>query len=123
MLAQALQYRFTSLSQFKTILESDGYECFEKNDRLCVKRGGRILGAIPIESLMTKYSYLMKQSKTQNQLRAILRKYRQIAASKEELKQIMKKRFGVDLIFFGSKDKPYGYMIIDHKNKIVYKGK
>ena len=34
----------------------------------------------------------------------------------------MKKRFGVDLIFFGSKDKPYGYMIIDHKNKIVYKG-
>jgi hypothetical protein len=45
-----------------------------------------------------------------------------MAASKEELKQIMKKRFGVDLIFFGSKDKPYGYMIIDHKNKIVYKG-
>jgi hypothetical protein len=62
------------------------------------------------------------EQKRKNQLRAILRKYRQMAASKKELKQIMKKRFGVDLIFFGSKDKPYGYMIIDHKNKTVYKG-
>ena len=122
-LAQALQYRFASLSQFKAILESDGYECFEKDGRLCVKRGGRILGAIPIESLAAKYSLPDEaEQKRKNQLRAILRKYRQMAASKEELKQIMKKRFGVDLIFFGSKDKPYGYMIIDHKNKTVYKG-
>ena len=122
-LAQALQYRFASLSQFKAILESDGYECFEKDDRLCVKHGGRILGTITIESLMAKYNLSDEaEQKRKNQLRAILRKYRQMAASKEELKQIMKKRFGVDLIFFGSKDKPYGYMIIDHKNKIVYKG-
>lgn len=122
-LAKALQYRFASLSQFKAILESEGYECFEKDDRLCVKRGGRVLGTIPIESLTTQYNLPDEaEQKRKNQLRAILRKYRQMAASKEELKQIMKKRFGVDLIFFGSKDKPYGYMIIDHKNKIVYKG-
>ena len=122
-LAEALQYRFAGLSQFKAILESDGYECFEKDDRLCVKRGGQILGAIQIVSLTAKYSLPDEaEQKRKNQLRAILRKYRQMAASKEELKQIMRKRFGVDLIFFGSKDKPYGYMIIDHKNKVVYKG-
>ena len=122
-LTEALQYRFASLSQFKAILESEGYECFEKDDRLCVKRGGRILGAIPIESLTAKYGLPDEaEQKRKNQLRAILRKYRQVVASKEELKKIMKKRFGVDLIFFGSKDKPYGYMIIDHKNKAVYKG-
>jgi len=122
-LTEALQYRFASISQFKAIIESGGYECFEKDDRLCVKRGGRILGTIMIESLMTKYSlHDEAEQKRKNQLRAILRKYRQMAASKEELKQIMKKRFGVDLIFFGSKDQPYGYMIIDRKNKAVYKG-
>jgi hypothetical protein len=122
-LAEALQYRFTSLSQFKAILESDGYECFEKDDRLCVKRGGRILGTIMIESLTTKYSFPEEtERKRKNQLNAILRKYHQMAATKEELKEMMKKRFGVDLIFFGSKNKPYGYMIIDHKNKSVYKG-
>jgi len=54
-LAEALQYKFASLSQFKAVLESDGYECFEKDDRLCVKRGGRILGTIMIESLTTTY--------------------------------------------------------------------
>jgi hypothetical protein len=122
-LAQALQYRFASLSQFKAILESGGYECFEKDDRLCVKRGGRILGTIMIESLTTKYSFPEEaKRKSKNQLRAIPRKYNQMAATKEELKEIMKKCFGIDLIFFGSKDKPYGYMIIDHKNKAVYKG-
>lgn len=122
-LAQALQYKFASLSQFKAILESDGYECFEEDERLCVKRGGRVLGTIPIKSLTTQYNLPDEtERKRKNQLRAILRKYHQIAASKEELKEMMKKRFGVNLIFFGSKDQPYGYMIIDHKNKAVYKG-
>lgn len=122
-LAETLQYRFASLSQFKAVLESGGYECFEKDDRLCVKRGGRVLGTIPIESLTTQYNLPDEtERKRKNQLRAILRKYHQMAATKEELKEIMKKRFGVDLIFFGSKDQPYGYMIIDHKNRAVYKG-
>jgi hypothetical protein len=122
-LAEALQYKFASLSQFKAVLESEGYECFEKDDRLCVKRGGGILGTIPIESLTTQYNLPDEtERKRKNQLRAILRKYHRMAATKEELKEIMKKRFGIDLIFFGSKDQPYGYMIIDHKNKAVYKG-
>ena len=34
----------------------------------------------------------------------------------------MKKNFGVDVVFFGKKDKPYGYMLIDHANKIVIHG-
>ncbi len=123
MLAQTLQYRFSSISQFKAIFESGGYECFEKDDRLCVKRGGRILGTIPIKSLTTQYNLPDEtERKRKNQLRAILRKYHQMAATKDELKEMMKKRFGVDLIFFGSKDQPYGYMIIDHKNKTVHKG-
>lgn len=34
----------------------------------------------------------------------------------------MKKSFGVDVVFFGKKDKPYGYMLIDHANKTVIHG-
>lgn len=34
----------------------------------------------------------------------------------------MKSKFGIDLLFMGSKDTPYGYLIVDHKNKSVYKG-
>ena len=34
----------------------------------------------------------------------------------------MKKKFGISLVFFGKKDSPYGYAIVDHKNKTVFKG-
>ena len=45
-----------------------------------------------------------------------------MTADKEELRQLMKQKFGVDLVFHGSKDKPYGYTIIDHQSKTVLKG-
>ena len=35
---------------------------------------------------------------------------------------MMKKKFGISLVFFGQKDCPYGYAIVDHKNKTVFKG-
>ena len=60
--------------------------------------------------------------KRRKQLRAILLKYRDMTANKEELRSLMKQKFGVDLVFHGSKDKPYGYTIIDHQNKTVLKG-
>lgn len=56
------------------------------------------------------------------QLRAILKKYRDLSANKDELAAAMKKKFGISLIFFGQKDSPYGYAIVDHKNKTVFKG-
>ena len=74
---KALEYRFSTVNQFKAILESSGYECL---------------------------------------------KYRDMTADKEELRTVMKQKFGIDLVFHGSKDKPYGYTIIDHQNKIVLKG-
>jgi hypothetical protein len=45
-----------------------------------------------------------------------------MSADKEELKATMKQKFGIDFVFHGSKDKPYGYTIIDHQNKTVLKG-
>ena len=45
-----------------------------------------------------------------------------MVADKDELRQLMHEKFGIDLVFHGSKDKPYGYTIIDHKTKTVFKG-
>ena len=47
---------------------------------------------------------------------------RDLQLAKEELQKEMKKNFGVDVVFFGKKDKPYGYMLIDHANKTVIHG-
>ena len=45
-----------------------------------------------------------------------------MTADKDELRTLMKEKFGIDLVFHGSKDKPYGYTIIDHQTKTVFKG-
>ena len=66
---QALSYRYTSKSQFCAILESQGFDCKDDEDKPVVH----------------------------------------IYRNCEE-------------VFFGKKDSPYGYAIVDHKNKTVFKG-
>ena len=56
------------------------------------------------------------------QLRAILQKYRNLSANKEELAAHMKRKFGISLVFVGKADTSYGYIVVDHKNKTVFKG-
>ena len=34
----------------------------------------------------------------------------------------MKRKFGISLVFVGKADTPYGYIVVDHKNKTVFKG-
>ena len=71
----ALSYRYTSKSQFCAILESQGFDCKDDEDKPVVH----------------------------------------IYRNCEEV-------FGISLVFFGKKDSPYGYAIVDHKNKTVFKG-
>lgn len=119
---QAMAYHFSSLNQFKAILESMGYECYEKDADLCIKRDGHVIDRLSLDSIGQKQQPAADDEPRKKQLRAILRKYRDMVGDKEELRQMMHQKFGVDLIFHGSKDKPYGYTIIDHKSKTVFKG-
>ena len=118
----AFEYKFATLNQFKAILESSGYECYEKDDKLCVKRDGHVIDTLPQITIQQHLQTFEPDERRRKQLRAILLKYRDMTADKEELRQLMKQKFGVDLIFHGSKDKPYGYTIIDHQSKTVLKG-
>lgn len=121
----ALSYRYTSKSQFFAILESQGFDCKDDDDRAFVHfyRKGEELGAIQAQLIM---QHALKDNRPDDQhrrqLRAILKKYRDLSANKEELAAAMKKKFGISLVFFGKKDSPYGYAIVDHKNKTVFKG-
>lgn len=51
-----------------------------------------------------------------------LQKYRDVSGSKEELQKELKEKFGISLVFFGRKDVPYGYMIVDHAHRTVING-
>ena len=61
-------------------------------------------------------------NRRRQQLRAILQKYRNLSTNMEELAAHMKKKFGISLVFVGKADTPYGYILVDHKSKTVFKG-
>lgn len=121
---QALAYSFETLGQFQAILESGGYESYIEDEKINVKKGGTVLDDIPIEEVNKHFHRKPKEEteKRKKQLKAIILKYQRLAANKEELNATLKKKLGVNLVFVGKKDTPYGYMVVDHKEKAVYKG-
>lgn len=118
----AKQYSFSSFAQFKAVMGTMGYEVFQKDGKVFVKQGGRIQKKLPLTEIEALYKKGYQNKARNRQLRACLKKYRDVCANKEELQKEMKKNFGVDVVFFGKKDKPYGYMLIDHANKTIIHG-
>ena len=122
---EALAYRYTSKAQFCAIMESLGYDYKDDDEKPVIHlyRGGGELCTIPVQLIM---QHALKENKPDNrrrqQLRAILQKYRNLSVNKEELVAHMKKKFGISLAFVGKADTPYGYIVVDHKSKTVFKG-
>lgn len=121
-ISKAFQYNFENLSQFKAIVEASGYTTFEEDNNLLIKRSGVIQMQLAIADLDKMYKKNYLGDNRRKQIKAILKKYRDITANKEELSTMMKEKFGLQLVFVGKKTNPYGYMIVDNKNKSVYKG-
>lgn len=120
--AEAMSYRFSSITQFKALMNSLGYECYEKNGTVSIKRSGTVLMRIPLTEISARYETRTFDKKRRRQLRAVFMKYRDSSADRAELMTELKRKFGIDLVFFGKSDSPYGYMIIDHNTKSVMNG-
>lgn len=118
----AKQYTFSSFAQFKAVMQSLGYECYEKKGTVFIKHGGKVQRKLPLSDIETLFIYSKPDRRHTRQLRSIFVKYRDVCTTKEELQKELKSKFGIDIVFFGRKDKPYGYMIVDHKNKTVING-
>ena len=122
---EALSYRYTSKTQFYAILESMGYDCKEDEQDYSVSfyKNSTCQGKLSLQEILR---HAIKENRPDNrrrqQLRAILQKYRNLLANKEELAAHMKRKFGISLVFVGKSDTPYGYIVVDHKNKTVFKG-
>ena len=122
---EALTYRYTSKAQFYAILESMGYDCKEDEQDYSVNfyKNNTCQGKLSLQEILR---HAIKENRPENrrrqQLRAILQKYRNLSANKEELAAHMKRKFGISLVFVGKADTPYGYIVVDHKNKTVFKG-
>ena len=120
--SKAFQYQFSTVPQFMAILEMMGYECYTEDDDVVLKRNGEIQEKVKVQLVESKISQEKQDKKRMAQLKAILKKYRDMSANRQELQDIMKAKFGVSMVFLGSKDSPYGYLIVDHHTKAVFKG-
>ena len=119
---KAKQYKFNSFAQFKAVMSSLGYEVFKKNDIVFFKRGGKIQKTVNLGDIYDLHYHGAPDKARARQLRSILKKYRDTCSDKEELKKEIKAKFGVDIVFFGKKDNPYGYILVDHSTKSVFHG-
>lgn len=126
---KALEYSYQSIGQFRSILESSSYETYEEQDHLNVKKGGGVLLQVPLA--LIKQGFTVDDSderkKRAAQIKAWLLRYKMMCYNKEELQKLLHSKFGVDLVFHGKgvggkEFTPYGYTIVDHRTKKVFKG-
>ncbi len=120
---KALQYDFSTIAQFKLILEQEGYKVQEDKDQVILIKYGLVQGSfenIPVKKIIKDH---VPPKKRMVQLRSIFRKYKKQFEPKE-LVPHLKEKFGLEIIFHqkGGHDTPYGYTIIDHAKKEVFKG-
>lgn len=126
-LADAKLYNFSTMRQYKSILEAMGYQCFEKGEELCVKRSGMVQVKIPKLEIENIIAYNLKHKKQLSEAdkkkwRAILLKCRDISVDKISFEKEIRSQFGLSIIWLGPKDNPFGYQIVDFRNKAVYEG-
>jgi len=140
---KALSYGFSTKAQFMMILESKGYVLREKGTDLEVIKFGVKQRAIELTAIEERFKNYHPDPERKAQIKAIFNKYAKIydTALKpngiplagefqkksngftSEFSACLKEKFSISLLFHASADKPpYGYSIIDHAGKMVFKG-
>ena len=119
---KALSYSFTTKAQFMMILECQGYKLAEKDDQLNVIKYGKVQGKVSLVAITEKMQKVAGNEKRIRQVSALFYKYAP-QFDTTGLTEYLKEKHGIVLLFHskGGK-KPYGYTVIDHAGKAVYKG-
>ncbi|MDZ7606863.1 MAG: relaxase/mobilization nuclease domain-containing protein [Cyclobacteriaceae bacterium] len=120
---KALGYSFSTEAQFRLLLEQTGYILREKNEEIEVVRYGCVQGSVERAVVQARIGEYSIDENRREQLKAWLLKYA-VGKNMDEGIEVMRKKFGVELVYHQAQgqDKPYGYTLIDHTKKAVYKG-
>ncbi len=122
----AMEFDFRNVNQFKAVMEAMNYECFERDGKMHIKKGGMVQSKIELATIASqadRNKLYHKNDVAENaKWKAIFKKYRDTNTSRSGLERDLKKLFGISLVFFGKKDSPYGYVAVDFHNKKVLEG-
>jgi hypothetical protein len=122
-------------------MEEQGYKAGDKDNQVLFYRHGTEQGRVGEKQIDEQMARRVKDTKRIGQIKAFIHKYKQThdptiaqnknpnihasvkASYQSELTNHLQKTFGVQFIFHGERHKhPYGYTIIDHAHKSVFKG-
>ena len=122
-ISKYMEFSFSTVQQYKLLLEQSGWKLREKDGLLILYKGGEKHASIQLEQIKDKAKQYTPDEERRKQITAILFKYKQ-GLSYTELQTLMKDKFGINLVFHTGKGhtKPYGYTLIDYRNKRVLKG-
>lgn len=137
----ALGYNFSSKAQFYLLLENKGYNMKETENMVQFFKHGAKQADFQLNELEAKIETNKLLTKKTAQVKAIIQKYMAIYQTdvirneqipyttakhkwQSELTKFLNDTFGYQFMFFSSVDqlKPYGYILIDHRYKTIYKG-
>lgn len=134
-------YKVSTPAQVALLMKQRGYQF--KKDENCYQffKHGNKQGSIHLSDINEQVKKTQVLRTGQNKIRALIYKYKdeysgqaiirpQITKTDaptefySPLSDFLRKRFGLEFVYFSAagKDKPYGYTVIDHKNKQVFKG-
>ena len=119
-------YNFTTEKQFELLMEQAGWIVTRNGDNINMIKGGEVQMTVKASEIQSKIENNREKGTDKDrkkQIAAILYKYK-VGLNHEELKNLMHQRFGVDMVFHTGKEHttPYGYTVIDHTSRTVYKG-
>lgn len=125
--ATSIEYTFKTIPQFKLLFEQKGYKVSEKDGQLQLIKFGQVQQSIQRTDIISKIE--RQESNEQaiadraKQLKAIFKKYK-VGLSGAELADLLKNKFGVDIVFHQKEEHqtPYGFTVLDHAKKFVFKG-
>ncbi|SEO09894.1 Relaxase/Mobilisation nuclease domain-containing protein [Mucilaginibacter gossypiicola] len=99
----AIKYKFSTKAQFLMVLETLGYLGKDPDEVKVLERAARYK---PDKKRAAEIRLLFEQNKTSPAIGSLL-----------------KEKYNIDLLFHGADgQKPYGYSIVDHERRIVFKG-
>lgn len=139
-----LKYFYLSTpNQARLYFEAQGYHLKEEQGLIKLFKFGLLQGEIQLKEIERQAKAGTQDQQRIKQLKAIINKYMRIYRSnpnpvyeplrgnktgkqkgyRSELSLYLKDKFGIELIFHGKDGKtPYGYTIIDHSGKNIFKG-
>jgi hypothetical protein len=134
----AQSYSCATLPQFAWLVESKGFKAVRANDGYSFHKSGKKIGSLPFNQIKLETKTSIGNKKRINQIRAIIHKYKNEYSpgpplretlftdrrkSSDDFTCYLKNHLNIEFAFFkGTQGKTYGYSIIDHREKIVFKG-